>query len=72
MVERRLMFPAGIQPGAIIGKGGSNIRNLSAKSFARFDVKDDHVIISGRNDAAVEAGVAMLQAQFKSHKDAGR
>ncbi|MEW5301556.1 MAG: hypothetical protein WDW38_010297 [Sanguina aurantia] len=71
MVEKRIMFPAGIQPGAIIGKGGSNLRNLSAKSFAKFDVNDDHVIVSGRTDAAVQAGVAMLRAQFKSHKDAG-
>lgn len=70
MVEKRVMFPAGVGPGVIIGKGGSNIKNLASRSMARFAVKDDHVIVSG-TASAVDAGEAMLLLQFKSHKSAG-
>lgn len=67
MDERRVMLPAGVSPGVIIGKGGSNIKSLNSRSIGFFIVQQDHVRITGTH-TEVEAGEAALQLQFKSYK----
>lgn len=60
-----LEIPAGFPPGKIIGKGGSTIKEMSARSGARLSVEDNQVVISGTASAVAE-GEAMLQALFES------
>lgn len=75
MVERLVPIPAGIPVGAIIGKGGSTLRDLTSKSLARFAVIFDHhndQVVAVRGSAtAVDAGEKLLLLLFQLIRNAG-
>lgn len=67
--SRSIALPPGVSPGAVIGKGGSNLKQLQALSGARLFLNNDsgRVEVSG-SPAAVEEAVRLLQAQFEASK----
>jgi polyribonucleotide nucleotidyltransferase len=61
-----------MSPGAIIGKGGSNIKSLQARSGARVAVNTStgRAEVSG-SAAAVAEALRLLQLQIDAHQATG-
>jgi len=67
MFNERVPVPPRFQAGALIGRGGSNIKSLERLSGCRFWAEDPFlaVSVSGYSQEAVSEAVRLLQLQFK-------
>lgn len=64
-------LPPGMNAGAIIGRGGSNIRMLQARSGARISVNDSNDVVISGSETAVEAAKRMVQLQIDAFTATG-
>lgn len=69
-MRRRIALPPGMSPGAVIGKGGSNIKRLQATTGARVVVLEGAVELSGAS-TQVEAARQMLERQIGTFQASG-
>ena len=70
--NKRIPLPSGVPSGAIIGRGGRNIRLVQQRSGARVFVDNtaNVVKVSGAA-AAVEAATALINAQIEAIMSSG-
>lgn len=70
--SRSIALPPGMSPGAIIGKGGSNINLLQSRSGARVIINNStgRVEVSG-SSAAVDEALRLLMLQIDTFKATG-
>lgn len=55
-----LHLPDGVDVGKLIGKGGSNIKDLQKRSGARIEIKNDKLAVITGSEDAIQSAVGLI------------
>jgi hypothetical protein len=64
VAQQVVRLPDGVTAGAVIGKGGCNVKQMRARTRAAFLVDDEQVVVWASSKAAMQRGVAALRELF--------